>query len=100
MNPPDDPRTSDAPREPDTSCALALPLRPRPPAWVDDLLADGDVVPEDPRVHFGGKVLSRQSGRFTLLNTAVHEATSLSVQAFADAVAQAYRSLAAELTQQ
>jgi chorismate lyase/3-hydroxybenzoate synthase len=91
---------SDAPREPDKSCALALPLRPRPPAWVDDLLTDGGVVCEDPHEQPRGKILSRQTGRFTLLKTAVDEATSISVQAFAEAVAQAYRSLAAELTQQ
>jgi chorismate lyase/3-hydroxybenzoate synthase len=91
---------SPLPREPDASFAVALPLRPRPPAWVDDLLTDGGVVPEDPRMHLGGKIVSRRTGRFTLLGTAVREATSLSVHDFADAVSQAYRSLAAELTQQ
>jgi chorismate lyase/3-hydroxybenzoate synthase len=91
---------SQVPQEQDASVGVALPLRPRPPAWVNDLLADGGGAPADPRWQLRGGITFRQTGRFTLLRTAVREAASLSASAFADAVDRAYRSLAGELTRQ
>ena len=78
---------------------VALPLRPRPPAWVVDLFADGGAVPEDVAGPFGVPIVSRQLEKFTLLSAAAGESATSSA-ALADDVAAAYRSLAHELARQ
>jgi enamine deaminase RidA (YjgF/YER057c/UK114 family) len=62
-----------------TGPVVALPLAPRPPAWVDDLFVAG-------------------TEKFTLLTGTVDDVKALSGPALADAVAALYRSLAQDLT--
>jgi enamine deaminase RidA (YjgF/YER057c/UK114 family) len=79
------------------SAVPAVPLlSPRPPAWVSSLLDDDCSHTQDSHEH--GAVRVSEGGRFALLSTAVPEATSLSTQAFIEAVAHTYRVLWRELS--
>lgn len=83
-----------------TLLALALPLQPRPPAWVADLFAGSGVALEDVNGTFGAPVVSRRIGRFTLLTGVVDDAAALAAPELSEAVAALYRSLAHEMTRQ
>ena len=80
--------------------AIAPPSRPRPPAWVGELLAASDLPGDAIEMCSGVRLASRRGGRFTLLCGIVDAAASLPAQELTNAVAALYRALAAELTRQ
>ena len=48
--------------------SIAPPLRPRPPAWVGDLLTGSDLLDDSIETCSSVRLVSRRGGRFTLLS--------------------------------
>ena len=79
---------------------LAPPLRSKPPAWVETFLTGTEILHGGTAVAVGQRLVWRRAGHFTLLEGTVEDATELPAQAFLDAVASVYRSIAHELNRQ
>jgi chorismate lyase/3-hydroxybenzoate synthase len=87
------------PENPLASALEVLPLRPEPPAWVEQLFAE----PRAPMQQSGADapvLSSRRHGTFTLVSGAIDAPAEAGAGPFGDAVAALYRSIGQELARQ
>jgi enamine deaminase RidA (YjgF/YER057c/UK114 family) len=80
--------------------ALAPPLRPQPPSWVEDFLTGAHVLHGAAAAAEGQRLTWRRADRFTLLEGIVEDAAELPARALVDAVAALYRSIEYEVHRQ